>query len=111
MEWTWNPGTGPSWKGDNPSQPKRGQACQLVERTEERKRPKKEIQSLIDSIGTLIRLDKNLELMNQESLKPNECFKQFGDLHEKIQELLVEEEQETDSKVYQNLHIEIFLFT
>ena len=58
-----------------------------------------------------MRLDKNLELMNQESLKPNECFKQFGDLHEKIQELLVEEEQETDSKVYQNLHIEIFLFT
>ena len=51
-------------------------------------------------------LDKNLELVNQESLKRNECVTQFGDLHEEIQELLPEEEQETDSKVYNNLPIE-----
>ena len=39
-------------------------------------------------------------MINQEFLKPNESVKQFGDLHEEIQELLPEEEQETYSKVY-----------
>ena len=52
-------------------------------------------------------LDKNLELLNQESLKLTEFFKQFGDLHEEIKEFLPREEQETDSKAYEYLHIEI----
>lgn len=29
-------------------------------------------------------LDKNLELVNQVSLKPNECVKKFGDLLEEV---------------------------
>ena len=52
-------------------------------------------------------LDKSLELVNQESLKLIEFFEQFGDLHEEIKRLLPGEEQETDSKAYDNLHIEI----
>ena len=46
----------------------------------------------------------NLEFVNDESLKLNECFKQFGDLHEEIQALLTEEEQKIDSQVYGNLY-------
>ena len=48
----------------------------------------------------------NLEFVNDESLKLNECFKQFGDLHEEIQALLTEEEQKIDSQVYGNLYNE-----
>ena len=54
-------------------------------------------------------LDKNLEFVNEESLKLNGCYKQFGDLHEEIQELLTEEEQKIDSQVYENLYNEVHL--
>jgi len=36
-------------------------------------------------------------------------FKEFGDLHEEIQELLSEEEQIPDTQVYDNLHTEVEL--
>ena len=54
-------------------------------------------------------LDKNLELVGEESVKLNECFKEFGDLHEEIQELLTEEEQIPDTPVYDDLHTEVKL--
>lgn len=52
-------------------------------------------------------LDKNLELVGKESVKLNECFKEFTDLHEEIQELLTEEEQIPDTQRYDNLHTEV----
>ena len=42
-------------------------------------------------------------------MKLNECFKEFGDRHEEIQELLTEEEQIPDTQVYDNLHTEVEL--
>ena len=54
-------------------------------------------------------LDKNLELVGKESVKLNECFKEFEDLHEEIQELLTEEEQILDTQVYDTLYTEVQL--
>ena len=84
-------------------------AYRLNERKKERNKLKREIQSRIANIGTLMGLDKNLELVGEESVKLNECFKEFGDLHEEIQELLTEEEQIPDTQVYDNLHTEVKL--
>ena len=111
-----------TWNGDgNPGsdrnvverrQPKlteKFKAYRLNERKKERNKLKREIQSRIANIGTLMGLDKNLELVGEESVKLNECFKEFGDLHEEIQELLTEEEQIPDTQVYDNLHTEVRL--
>ena len=84
-------------------------AYRLTERKRERNKLKREIQSRIANIGTLMGLDKNLELVGEESVKLNECFKEFGDLHEEIQELLTEEEQIADAQVYDSLHTEVKL--
>ena len=54
-------------------------------------------------------LDKNLELVGEESVKWNEWFKEFGDLHEEKQELVTEEKQIPDTQVYDNLHTEVEL--
>ena len=54
-------------------------------------------------------LDKNLELVGEESVKFNGCFKEFGDLHEDIQELLTEEQQIPDTQVYDNMCTEVEL--
>ena len=82
-------------------------AYRLYERKKERNKLR-EIQSRIANIGTLMGLDKNLELVGEESVKLNECFKEFVDLHEEIQELLTEE-QIPDTQVYDNLHTEVKL--
>ena len=84
-------------------------AYRLTERKKERSKLKKEIQSRIANIGTLMGLDKNLELVGDESVKLNECFKEFGDRHEEIQELLTEEKQIPDTQEYDNLHTEVEL--
>ena len=80
----------------------------LTERKKERNKLKREIQSRIANIGTLMGLDKNLELVGEESVKLNECFKEFGDRHEEIQELITEE-QIPDTQVCDNLHTEVEL--
>ena len=87
----------------------KGKAYRLTERKKERNKLKREIQSRIANIGTFMGLDKNLELVGEESLKLNQCFKEFGDLHEEIQELLTEEEQIPDTQVYDNLYTEVEL--
>jgi len=76
-----------------PKLTEKGKAYRLTERKRERNKLKREIQSRIANIGTLMGLDKNLELVGKESVKLNECFKEFTDLHEEIQELLTEQEQ------------------
>ena len=60
-----------------PKLAEKGKAYRLTERKRERNKPKTKIQSRIASIGTLMGLDKNLELVGEESLKLNECFKEF----------------------------------
>ena len=111
---TWN-GDGnleSDWNVVERRQPKlteKFKAYRLNERKKERNKLKREIQSRIANIGTLMGLDKNLELVGEESVKLNECFKEFGDLHEEIQELLTEEEQIPDTQVYDNLHTEVKL--
>ena len=87
----------------------KGKAYWLSERKRERNKLKREIQSRIANIGTFMGLDKNLELVSKESVKLKECFKEFGDLHEEIQELLIEEEQIPDTQVYDNLYTEVEL--
>ena len=67
-----------------------------------KKQAQKRIQSRIATIGTLMGLDKNLELVGEESV-----IKRVGDLRKEIQELLTEEEQIPDSQVYDNLHTEV----
>ena len=85
-----------------PKLTERFKAYRLNERKKERNKLRKEIESRIANIGTL-------ELVGEESVKLNECFKEFGDLHEEIQELLTEEEQIPDTQVYGNLHTEVKL--
>ena len=92
-----------------PKLTEKGKAYRLSERKKERNKLKREIQSRIANIGTLMGLDKNLELVGKESVKLNECFKEFGDLHEEIQELLTEEEQIPDTQVYDKLYTEVEL--
>ena len=50
-------------------------AYQLTERKKERNKLKREIQSRIANTGTLMGLDKNMELVGEESVKLNECLK------------------------------------
>lgn len=92
-----------------PKLTEKGKAYQLTKGKRKRKKLKREIHSWIAVIGTLMGLHKNLEFINEESLKLNDCFKQFGDLHEEIQELLTEGEQRVDSLVYDNLYDEVHL--
>lgn len=42
-------------------------------------------------------------------MKLNKCFKEFGDLHGEILELLTEEEQIPTTQVYENLHTKVEL--
>ena len=96
------------WNVFERRQPKlteKGKAYWLTERKRERNKLKREIQSRIANIGTLMRLDKTLELVGKESVKLNE----FDDLHEEIQELLTEEEQIPDTQVYDTLYTEVQL--
>ena len=92
-----------------PKLTEKGKSYRLAGKKKERNKLKTEIQSRIANIGTLMGLDKNLELVREKTLKLNECFKLFGDLHEEVQELLTEEEQIPDSQVYDNMHNEIKL--
>ena len=92
-----------------PKLTEKGKAYQLTKGKRKRKKLKREIHSWIAVIGTLMGLHKNLEFINEESLKLNDRFRQFGDLHEGIQELLTEGEQKVDSLVYDNLYDEVHL--
>jgi len=92
-----------------PKLTEKGKAYRLSERKRERNKLKREIQSRIANIGTLMGLDENLELVGKESVKLNECFKEFGDLHDELQELLIEEKQIPDTQVYDNLYTEVEL--
>lgn len=92
-----------------PKLTEKDKANQLTKGKRKRNKLKREIHSWIAVIGTLMGLHKNLEFINEESLKLNDCFKQFGDLHEEIQELLTEGEQRVDSQVYDNLYDEVHL--
>ena len=47
---------------------------------------------------------RGVELISDLSIKLNDLFEQFGDLHEEIQELLTKEEQITDSGNYDDLY-------
>ena len=51
-----------------------------------------------------------MESVSKESIRLNERFKVFGDLHEEIQELLTGEEQALDHLVYINMDQEIVPF-
>ena len=70
----------------------KGKGYRLVQRKGERNKLKRKIQSQIANISTLLGHDKNLELISDLSIKLNDLFEQFGDLHEEIQELLTNEE-------------------
>ena len=87
----------------------KGKGYRLVQRKGERNKLKRKIQSQIANISTLLGHDKNLELISDLSIKLNDLFEQFGDLHEEIQELLTKEEQITDSENYDDLYQEIRL--
>ena len=53
-------------------------------------------------------LDRNIELLGNESLKLNELFDNFSNVHEDIQELLTTKEQLVDSQIHdkmRNCHI------
>lgn len=58
-----------------PKLTEKGKAYRLNERKRERNQLKREIQSRIANIGTLMGLNKNLELDSKESVKLNECLK------------------------------------
>lgn len=77
----------------------KGKGYRLVQRKGERNKLKRKIQSQIANISTLLGHDKNLELISDLSMKLNDLFEQFGDLHEEIQELLTKEEQIKDSEI------------
>ena len=98
-----------TWNGDGNLESDRNVVERRQPKLTEKFKLKREIQSRIANIGALMGLDKNLELVGEESVKLNECFKEFGDLHEEIQELLTEEEQIPDTQVYDNLHTEVKL--
>ena len=68
----------------------KGKGYRLVQRKGERNKLKRKIQSQIANISKLLGHDKNLELISDLSIKLNDLFEQFGDLHEEIQELLTE---------------------
>ena len=91
-----------------PKLTEKGKAYRLSQNISERKKLKREIQTQIANIETLMGLDKNVELVSAETLKLNECFKVFGDLHEGIQELLTEEEQVFDRYLYSDMEREVF---
>ena len=92
-----------------PKLTEKGKTYQLTKQKRKRNKLKRDIQSRIANTGTLLGLDKNFELVGEESLKLNECFKEFVDLNEEIQELLTEEEQIANTQVYDNLHTEVEL--
>ena len=91
-----------------PKLTEKGKAYRLSQNISERKKLKREMQTQIANIETLMGLDKNVELVSAETLKLNECFKVFGDLHEGIQELLTEDEQVFDSYLYSDMEREVF---
>ena len=55
-----------------PKLTRKGKAYELTEPKRERKLLKREIQSQIANIGTLMGFDKNLDLVGEESVKLNE---------------------------------------
>ena len=90
-----------------PKLTEKGKAYQFTQKMRERKRLKREIGERIANIETLMELDKNLDIVNEESVKLNERFKYFGDLHEDIQELMSEFEREEDSQEYDKVSKDI----
>ena len=95
------------------SQPKltdKGKSYKLTQSTRERRRLKREIQTLMANIGALMGQDKNLKSVGEECKNLNDRFNLFGEIHEEIQELLTEDEKSKDCRIYDDLFEEINAF-
>ena len=93
-----------------PKLTEKGKAYQFSQNIRERKNHKREIQTRIANFGTPMGMDKNLELVGEESMKLNTQFKWFSEIHEDVQEILSEEERTQDCQIYDKLHQEIVHF-
>ena len=80
-----------------PKLTEKGRAYRLDGKKGQRTKLKREMKFKMANIIVLIGLDRNIELVGNESLKLNELFDNFSNVHEEIQELFTTEEQLVDS--------------
>lgn len=83
-------------------QPK-GKSYKLTQSTREKRRLKREVQTLMANIGALMGQDKNLKSVGEECKNLNDRFNLFGEIHEEIQEHLTEDEKSKDCRIYDDL--------